>query len=286
MKIWICAVAKMEELYIREWLTWHKSIGVDHIVLGDNNDSDYSIKLMPIVQDFIDDGFLKVIDKNDVLNVQQPFYREIYNQYKGEFDWIGFIDIDEFIHLPKYNNNIHCFFADKRLRNYNAVIMNWMNIGDSGHVYYYDKPVQERFTNPFFQKQSGIKYFVRPIEGMRITSIHNPFYGQNINIVNACDALYDKINGKEINRTTLLVKKEYYQSCYIRHYITKSTEEFIKYRIFRGRCDRQVGNHKIRYNKDYYFGINKYTKEKHDMFRTYFKKIQEVQNEEKNKYSL
>ena len=39
LEIWICAVAKMEELYIREWIIWNKKIGITRIIIGDNNDS-------------------------------------------------------------------------------------------------------------------------------------------------------------------------------------------------------------------------------------------------------
>ena len=31
LEIWICAVAKMEELYIREWIIWNKKIGITEL---------------------------------------------------------------------------------------------------------------------------------------------------------------------------------------------------------------------------------------------------------------
>ena len=77
LEIWICAVAKMEELYIREWIIWNKKIGITHIIIGDNNDSNYHIPLQPIIQDFIDEGYVELINKNDIKCVQNTFYKEI-----------------------------------------------------------------------------------------------------------------------------------------------------------------------------------------------------------------
>ena len=82
MKVWICAIAKMEELYIREWIEWHKKIGIDHIIIGDNNDSNYDKPLQPIIKDYIDEGYVELINKNDVLAAQNSFYNEIYQLKK------------------------------------------------------------------------------------------------------------------------------------------------------------------------------------------------------------
>ena len=161
LEIWICAVAKMEELYIREWIIWNKKIGITHIIIGDNNDSNYHIPLQPIIQDFIDEGYVELINKNDIKRVQNAFYKEIYQLRKREFDFIGFIDIDEFIELPAYENNINNFLSDSKFVNYDAIIIPWLNYGDNDQLYYENKPLKERFIKPILKDQSGIKYFIK-----------------------------------------------------------------------------------------------------------------------------
>lgn len=39
----VIACAKQEELYICEWIEWNINIGVDHIFICDNNDSNYKV---------------------------------------------------------------------------------------------------------------------------------------------------------------------------------------------------------------------------------------------------
>ena len=49
----IIACLKQEELYIKEWLDWHISIGVDHFYLCDNNDKDYQPNLSDVIKEYI-----------------------------------------------------------------------------------------------------------------------------------------------------------------------------------------------------------------------------------------
>ena len=314
MKFWICAVAKMEELYIREWIEYHKKLGVDHIIIGDNNDSDYEYPLCHIIQDYIDEGFVEVINKNDVLSVQLDFYNEIYSNRKSEFDWIGFIDIDEFVELPAYDNNIHKFLTDDKFKNTDSIIFPWLIYGDNEQVYYIDKPVKERFTKSVYCETLETKFFIKSIEKVvKFEAFNSPLnciatdgYGT----IKCCDCLgnynfkYDKskmwicddytywYNDKQLHVKDLhwinniYCDDEYYKNAYLSHYITKSTEEYIKYKTLRGRCDRNVGNYEIRHNKDLYFQYNTYNEEKNNMFISKMNEIKDCENEQLQKYKM
>lgn len=294
MRIWICAIAKMEELYIREWIEWNKKIGIDHIVLADNNDSDYEILLQPIIQDYIDEGYVELIDKKNILGVQQPFYNEVYLNRRDEFDWMGFIDIDEFIELPAYNNNIHKFLSDIKFINCEAVILSWLLYNDNGQLYYENKPVIERFTKSISEyNYIGIKYFIRSLQEItKLISHHSPenIYPKEFNI-NVVDVLGDKnfernLRNNTTNKYTQIKRQEeYYNIAYISHYITKSTEEYIKYRMLRGRGDRKINAYELRYTYKFYFNFNEKTNEKQKLFDKYENKINIFQNEILKKYN-
>ena len=284
MKVWICAIAKMEELYIKEWIDWHNYLGVDHIIIGDNNDSNYEFPLKPIIQDYIDQGYVEVINLNDKLGCQNQFYNEVYQKYKNNFDWIGFIDIDEFIELPAYNN-LHHFLSDNKFNNYDSIILPWLNFNDNNNIYYEDKPVRLRFTTAIIGQKTGIKYFIRSLNNLsRIISRHNPGRCQCLNNykIKYCDSLgqtniipiYKKEENQEERFTQIKVNMDIYHQAYIGHYITKSTEEYIKYKILRGRGAGKVGNYKIRYNKNFYFRFNLYNIQKQQLFDEYSEKIQ------------
>lgn len=289
MKVWICAVAKMEELYIREWIDWHKYLGIDHIIIGDNNDSNYNEKLQPIIQDYIDTGYVELINQNDVIHVQQPFYNTIYQKYKKEFDWITFIDIDEFIDLPMYDNNVKLFLSDKKFNDIDAIILPWLNFNDNDKLYYEDLPVRERFTSTIIKDNVGIKYFIRSLDNLyKIISMHHPISNKfnNNYQIRYCDCLGNKdievINDTDFTR--IKVKNEFYDNAYISHYLFKSTEEYIKYKILRGRCDRKIGKYDARYTIQFYFNNNSFNKQKQYLFEIYLEKINDEVKKQFQKY--
>ena len=163
-KVWIFAIAKCEEKYIDEWIRWHKHIGVNHIVIADNNDSDYEPKLGDVIKSYIDSGFVEIVNANNILGVQQPFYNWAYNKYKDQFNWFIPIDIDEFIELPGYKNDIHEFLYDDKFENADCILLTWKCFDDNDQVYYKDKPVKQRFTRSYMDRArivyNGVyKYF-------------------------------------------------------------------------------------------------------------------------------
>jgi hypothetical protein len=273
-KIWLCTIAKMEELYIREWIEYHKNIGIDHIVIGDNNTPDYKNPLQPIIQDYIDEGFVEIIDAQKS-HKPNRFFTKIYNTNKSNFDWIGFIDVDEFIEIPAYNN-IHLFFDNEQLNSFNSVVLSGLRHTDNGHVYFEDKPVRERFTNTASEETEGIKYFLKSLDKLLIiNTIHNPKKIKRIG--NCCDVLFNSIDDTYDNTigvkrddnkiyTNIYTQNAYYNVIYFSHYHTKSTEEYIKYKILRGRSN---GNTTARYNKKNYYTINEVTEEKEQLFAQY-----------------
>lgn len=308
MKIWICAITKMEELYIREWIEWYKQLGIDHIVIGDNNDSDYDKPLQPIIQDYIDEGFVEIINLNNQRKIQVEFYDKVYQERKNEFDWIGFIDIDEFVELPAYNNDIHLFLSDNKFKDTDSIILPWLNYGDNEQLYYEDKPVKKRFTkftNQFYAcdksiKFAGIKFFIKSFNNIyAIESIHYPLNiriettnGTKYGGIKCCDSMgnfdYIPFNPSiHENRywvTDIIINDNYYNNAYIAHYITKSTEEYIKFKCLRGVADIPLFEDKSRYDEQYYFWVNKKSKNKIKMFEEYKDTINKSVKEQLQRY--
>ena len=64
-KVALCALAKNENLYIREWVNWYKKLGVSKIFLYDNNDIDGE-HFEDVISDYINTGFVEVIDVRGV----------------------------------------------------------------------------------------------------------------------------------------------------------------------------------------------------------------------------
>ena len=60
-KVMLCCIAKMENVYIREFVKYYKDLGFDNICLYDNNDPDGE-HFEDVIEDYIKSGF--VILKN------------------------------------------------------------------------------------------------------------------------------------------------------------------------------------------------------------------------------
>ena len=157
----VCAIVRCENRYLREWIEWHKGLGVEKFYIYDNghgNDEN--------PRDVIgDDPQVEIIDWRDRDgNTQCEAYDECYREHGSEFAWMGFIDIDEFVRsempLPDVLNTIE---AD-------VVAFSWRMMTDNGLVHYDPRPVQERFTQPAADlkpESQFVKSFVRSgIEGL------------------------------------------------------------------------------------------------------------------------
>ena len=64
MKICLCVIAKNENLYVREFVEHYKSIGYNNIFIYDNNDINGE-NFSDVINDYILDGFVKIIDYRD-----------------------------------------------------------------------------------------------------------------------------------------------------------------------------------------------------------------------------
>jgi hypothetical protein len=126
-KVSICAIFKNEAPYLREWIEFNSLVGVEHFYMYNNNsEDDYESVLKPYV------------DKGRVTLIQWPYnqkqmesYIDCINKFSSETNWLGFIDIDEFI-VPKNTNNIYDFL--KNFENRGAVNIYWRLYGSSGLI--------------------------------------------------------------------------------------------------------------------------------------------------------
>lgn len=153
----ICGIFKDEELYLEEWIDYHKTIGVDHIYLYNNNSSD---NYMRIIKKYIDTGFVELIDW-PYNYAQMEAYRDCFNKFRSETAWLGFIDIDEFV-VPVDDENIKEFF--KKHQYEQSILIYWKMFGSNGLVHRdVSKPVIRDFTSCWPKYDDIGKCFVNTI---------------------------------------------------------------------------------------------------------------------------
>ena len=234
----ILTVIKNEHEYLDEWITYHLNLGINHIFILEDIDSDSHKNICDKYSDTVTlDSVLSVLDEEtrkiaievktlNKYSVQHIYFRNGLNylkkRYSDKYEWCFIIDIDEFITLENENDsleNVLNIFND-----YEAFVMSWKCYGANGIVKkpdYSNKGVVEIFAKESVDKMPNqVKscYKLRTFNPDFLYTHHCP-----LNICKWCNAdfIKDKINAT-------------YNKIYLRHYITKSWEEYVWKRKIRG----------------------------------------------------
>jgi hypothetical protein len=210
LKTALVCIAKNEDNYIEEWVNYHIKLGFDMIFIYENN---WRCKLdHPQIVKIPFDGEVK----------QVSAYNNFVKIHGNDFDWIGFIDIDEFLVLNK-DENVNDFF--KRFNHMSGVAVNWVIFGDNGldEVIDNEYSVLKRFTKRQSETNIHIKSFINMKKSKNFFMlVHNP----NMKISNQSFQLFE---GPFCNNCST----EFAQ---LNHYFCKTFEEF-KEKADRGRAD-------------------------------------------------
>jgi len=121
----ICAIFKNEARFFKEWIEYHKVVGVCHFYLYNNFSED---NYLEVLQPYIDCGEVTLIDW-PVPQGQSKAYEHWFKNYKNECQWVSFLDLDEFI-CPLQHQTIGEWV--NAYSNYPSVVVYWKMFGTSG----------------------------------------------------------------------------------------------------------------------------------------------------------
>lgn len=261
MIVVLCAILRTENRYLAEWLDYHLALGFDHIYLCDNA-QDGEERAEEIVN--ADPKYKDVVTIYPYFNrkaQQVKAYTECYRERNLEFDWMAFLDIDEFLTFSNKStySNIHDYLHD--MKDADEVLLNWMTFGDNGWVNDNGQSVLKRFIKPLpltfspfnFRGKMPINFLVKQIlrKGLPINQIlphaSEPIIGHEIKVVDG--------DGRQISSSAIQPKYTFL-TCYVRHFYTKSIEEFVK-----GKISRRVGGDRdcVLYDLSMFFLYNRIT---------------------------
>lgn len=250
----IVAVAKNEELYINEWIEYHKKLGFDKIVIYDNGGNG-ELKSNGIVEVFDAPGnAIQLQAYNDYIQSQMSFN-----------DWVLFCDIDEFLVLHGHKT-VKDFL--KKYKNVDCVRLNWKVYGDCGQIKYENKPVIERFPDPAPEDC----LYNDTIQGVRENNHVKNFYRRTFKPAQAGVHNTNVIGGVVVNTDNEHTingpfQDLHYEGAWINHYICKSTEEWCKRRLNKtDATGNQINNDSL---IRWYKNLNVMNKEKEEMINAY-----------------
>ena len=239
-KVGIIAIAKNEDLYLEEWINWHLGLGFDTIIIGLNDD-----EFKPLIAN------PRVIyeDYTGVEKVQSLAYTELYEKYRDQFDWLLFIDIDEFVmcytHIKTFLYGFDCDVVRISCKHYSDGDM----LDTDG-----DYRVIERFTQPYY---TNLDTFVKSFINTRVELGERKIYGHGIydKTLDARNAYGDPCENTNQHTTRIV-----HERCWLNHYPTKTIGEYIRQKYRRGGANNNPGRY-TNWDK-YFFRTNRRTQEK------------------------
>ena len=147
MKVALCCIGRMENVYILDYVEHYKRLGFDKIFIYDNN-HDGEEHFEEAIGEYMNDGLVDVIDFRNKFMSQLSAYQDCYNKHGNEYDWMCFFDIDEYLMFADEKMDIHEFLSQDKFNNFSMIHVNWKVFDDNDLIYYEDKPLTERFRNP------------------------------------------------------------------------------------------------------------------------------------------
>ena len=253
--ICICSVCKNENLYLKEFAEYYIKLGIDKLFIYDNNEINGE-NIKDILREYTKNNLIEIIDARGLSSIQIPIYNYCYRKYNHMYDWIGFLDIDEYLFIEN-NQTIKNYLYNQRFKKCQSVFFNWIMYNDNNLIKYENKPLRERFKHQSSKSKEG-KSFVRGnIENLAIPTTH--LIG--INIFHFCNSKGELIYPKSF----MSHKFEKNPKAYIKHYYTKTVEEFCN-KLKKGNAHFHK-NHKqyqsvIKNRIKYFFRLNRKTNEK------------------------
>ena len=160
MRVALTCIAKNEDNYIKEWVDYHTKLGFDQVFIY-QNDWRCGVPL--------DNATLIEFDGH---GRQQEAYNNFLRHWYNHYDWVMFLDADEFLVLKKHSN-IKEFIQD--YQQHNIIGINWVIFGNNGLTFDGNYSVLSRFT----KRQVGVFHLVKcivKVDPNILWDVHNAVY--------------------------------------------------------------------------------------------------------------
>ena len=236
-RIVVVTSMKNEGCFILEWIAHYLAIGVTHFLVYTNDCDDPTDAILDRLQDL-----------GHVTRIDNPFNREagqkpqrgalndaIAQEVVASADWVGVIDVDEFIAIHDGARSLPGLF--RRMGDPNIVSMTWRLFGNQGLNAYEDRWITERFTAcaprylPRPRLGWGFKSFVHRSVPYEKLGVHRPLdidtsRPEAIRWVNGSGRVMPE---KTVKNTAWFSRKASigYNMVTLNHYILRSAESFL-----------------------------------------------------------
>ena len=215
MKTAICAIVKNEERYVREWAEYHLGIGVDSIHVFE----DYGSRSHKNVLGGLNGVTVTPISEYCIMdygNARKQF--ELYSLFleknRSEYDWVLFIDVDEFV---MFADGYTLSRLEEEYADSPALWLCWKNYGAGGHIKRPEGGIVDNYVKVGVVAEESAQWGKKSLVNTRLCrhlkNIHIAYGGTDT-------------QGNDNEKAPIQ-----YEKAWINHYFSKSWEDFCE-RIF------------------------------------------------------
>ncbi len=153
-----------EAEYLREWVEFHRLVGVERFFLYDHESTDQS---RDVLAPYVEDGTVVVHDW-PVYPGQIEAFNDCVARHRDDSRWIAFIDVDEFVFSP-LGRPLPELLVD--YEQHPGVVASWVMFGTSDHR---TKPpglvVENYQRRKEYPEQGGVEHVKSIIDPTRVES--------------------------------------------------------------------------------------------------------------------
>ena len=128
----IASIFRDEAPFLKEWIEFHRLIGVEHFYLYNHCSQDH---FKEVLNPYVQEGLVELFDWSEEATsrvhfrkIQSAALRDAAIRARGVSKWVAFIDADEYI-FPVRDKTLPQFLAS--YEEYGAVSANWRVFGTS-----------------------------------------------------------------------------------------------------------------------------------------------------------
>ena len=215
---------KNEAADVVSWLAWHAAMGCETFIIYDDHSTDGTWDIINQASKHLDIRACQTDQSTTSFTVRQMHsYLDALSRFGSEFEWMGFIDSDEFISTDD-NEILGSFLA--QFPDAHAVALNWCNYGSNGHALRPSIPIIEAFTR-HSRKDSLINRHVKTI--LRTSKFRGQF--RNVHYFDVDDDFYVDSAGRTINWSVtkgITATEPDWLGAKIMHFQCRSMEHFVE----------------------------------------------------------
>jgi hypothetical protein len=218
--IGLAAIVRNEAAGLAEWIAYHLAIGFDSILIYDHRSTDDT---KVVAAQMAQVGDVRCVDwRSTSIYGQIEAYDEALDRFGPEFEWLFFLDADEFL-LPLAHDSIRPLMAGYQ-PDVSAVAFHWQFYGSSGLTRQPEGLLMieafQRHSYTTFEPSAFVKSAVRPHRTLGCESAHAFVVDGRYVLADGTDVEWSAMSGVTSTLPTS------YAAGQVNHYYSKSRSQW------------------------------------------------------------